>query len=55
MTIQDLADLGHRMRDAQRAYFSWREQKDLLKSKELEKEFDAAVSRILRGERPMFP
>lgn len=47
MSIKELADLGRRMREAQRAYFREKEAGKLEESKRLEREFDAAVKDVL--------
>lgn len=57
MTVKELADLGKRMRDAQRAYFRTvrddpKKFERLEASKGLERQFDAATHAILKPPTP---
>jgi hypothetical protein len=47
MTVQQLAELGKRMRKFQEAYFRVRNKSDLVQAKRLEHEFDSACNRVL--------
>ena len=47
MTVEELAELVKRMRAFQDAYFKHRNQADLRKAKELERQVDAACNRLL--------
>ena len=49
MTLEELVDLGERMRRAQKAYFDHRHQSDLVRSKELERAFDKAIEEHRKG------
>ncbi len=44
--MRDVIRLGIEMRGAQRKYFRTREQADLLASKQLEREYDAAAEAV---------
>ncbi len=48
MTIQQLAELGQKLRQHQRSYFRTRNSITLAECKALEKEFDKAVELILK-------
>jgi hypothetical protein len=43
VTADEFRELVARMRDAQRRYFRWRDQNDLVASKDLEAQVDAAI------------
>jgi hypothetical protein len=45
--MRDLATIGEEMRAAQSEYFKRRQKKDLIRSKELEEEFDEVLERYL--------
>jgi hypothetical protein len=48
VTIEQLAKLGHEMRERQKSYFRTKNSITLAECKELEKRFDAAVELILK-------
>ena len=54
MTLEQLAELVKRVRDAQRAYFKTRGQAELVTSKELERRLDKEVDKILAAQRGLF-
>lgn len=50
LTYAQFVDLGERMRLRQDAYFQHRNQSDLVRSKELEREFDKACEDFHQGD-----